>query len=852
LYPFYQLLNSTNNPAGLLAQASGANAPNSESAFNFGLPNSSSTSSVMTAALNHLNQQLLQQRNASGFMDASSASNLLNESLKKKSNDASKLNSQLSNALAADYDDADQENNQNNQEDEVNDDEDDENEDNDEENDEDEDDFEERDDTDDVEDEDEDESEAKLTKKHRMSSHSSSGKSKLANKPASSQYSPVGLMSGSVIQSGTIKIEQNEKMIKKNKVIELYTKGERCVRKLSQLTGVPLTTVYRVIGKLKGINYNIPRGNGAGRKTILDSQDREILVEILNAQPRISRKALGKELEKRTGKSIHNSTLNRELCRLRHHGHTFAAVTAAASSSSHNLDANNNSALSPPYNKLNEPATQSNNYLKHFNTNRKNNSLSPSVYNSNSSSSAKQNKPAANSNANKAEKRSLPLGNNKQSMDGSKSNQLTLDNEYVKLIAAETKRFCSALTQSDIECKPVINMRPDLSKHIIEICQMSTTHSSTSPVVLQARLEKIQQVVLILLEEQAALSHTEIGKSFYDVCLSEACVQIAQIKPTLLTRSEDLMAYARRILEACRIVEESKGRTSKRVLTAASQGIDSLPSSKHLKLEGEYDQQKNQNLLANNFSTQLYTAALALQLQQPNQIGNNMPDLKAYLNKLPFFQSQLNSANASHSNSNNNQSSMLSNNNKAQLKQKIYLNEQQIQQNAKYQDDLKTKLFILNASLNEGDKSIGSNEQLKNLLEQIQIQLNEAIRKQNDLINEQIKLKKEELNSGSRAHNENENDNEDDEMDPKYRFKASNENNKDIIETGSKLNDNYNEENDENNEEDNGAELNRNKYSKNGAELSFKFKKNYEQHNERYNDADDDNDDEEDYSDTEN
>ena len=98
------------------------------------------------------------------------------------------------------------------------------------------------------------------------------------------------------LEEQNIKIEQNEKMIKKNKVIELYSKGERCVRKLSQLTGVPLTTVYRVIGKLKGINYNIPRGNGAGRKTILDAQDREILVEILNVQPRISRKALGKEL----------------------------------------------------------------------------------------------------------------------------------------------------------------------------------------------------------------------------------------------------------------------------------------------------------------------------------------------------------------------------------------------------------------------------------------------------------------------------------------------------------------------------------------------------------------------------
>ena len=137
--------------------------------------------------------------------------------------------------------------------------------------------------------------------------------------------------------------EQNEKMLKKNKVIELYTKGERCVRKLSQMTGVPLTTVYRVIGKLKGINYNIPRGNGAGRKTILDAQDREILVEILNAQPRISRKALGKELEQRTGKSIHNSTLNRELCRLRHHGHNFAATVAAAAAAAAAAHTGNNS-----------------------------------------------------------------------------------------------------------------------------------------------------------------------------------------------------------------------------------------------------------------------------------------------------------------------------------------------------------------------------------------------------------------------------------------------------------------------------------------------------------------------------
>jgi transposase len=186
-------------------------------------------------------------------------------------------------------------------------------------------------------------------------------------------------------RQASIKMEQNEKMIKKNKVIELYTKGERCVRKLSQLTGVPLTTVYRVIGKLKGINYNIPRGNGAGRKTILDGQDREILVEILNAQPRISRKALGKELEKRTGKSIHNSTLNRELCRLRHHGHNFAATLAAANSATaNNLNENDSNDDTTNANIKQESSThntansqQNNtNYLKHFNNRKSQSSLS--------------------------------------------------------------------------------------------------------------------------------------------------------------------------------------------------------------------------------------------------------------------------------------------------------------------------------------------------------------------------------------------------------------------------------------------------------------------------------------------
>jgi transposase len=340
---------------------------------------------------------------------------------------------------------------------------------------------------------------------------------------------------------GSIKLEQNEKTIKKNKVIELYTKGERCVRKLSQLTGVPLTTVYRVIGKLKGINYNIPRGNGAGRKTILDAQDREILVEILNAQPRISRKALGKELEKRTGKSIHNSTLNRELCRLRHHGHNFAVTVAAA-----DLIANSNSG------NKNAHLANSTNYMKHFANSDSH------AYKESSNSSIELH---ASSTNNKA----LQRYTNQMKNDSNEVNEnesSTSDNDkLMRQVVFESKRFGNNLSQSEIECKSVANMPNELSKLIIEICQMSTTHlsSASSSLLLQARLDKIHTAVDFLLKDHLDKHQSdpnENPKSPYEIYLSEACVQLCQLKPTLLTRPNDLISYATRILDNCSIYEE--------------------------------------------------------------------------------------------------------------------------------------------------------------------------------------------------------------------------------------------------------------------------------------------------------
>ena len=45
--------------------------------------------------------------------------------------------------------------------------------------------------------------------------------------------------------------------------------------------------------------------------------------------------------------------------------------------------------------------------------------------------------------------------------------KIELDEEYVRLIGDETRRFCGQLTQSDIECKSVNGMRHSLSKQII-------------------------------------------------------------------------------------------------------------------------------------------------------------------------------------------------------------------------------------------------------------------------------------------------------------------------------------------------------------------------------------------------
>jgi hypothetical protein len=154
--------------------------------------------------------------------------------------------------------------------------------------------------------------------------------------------------------------------------------------------------------------------------------------------------------------------------------------------------------------------------------------------------------------------------------------------------------------------------------------------------------------------------------------------------------------------------------------------------------------------MANNISS-LYTAALAYHLQQQQQQQQQQtPDLSAYLAKLPvnFFQSQIlaaaaaaaAAATANNANANNNaqqqQQSLL-------VAQLIASNEQQLKQNLKQQDELKIKLMGLSMSVANATNA-DQQSQLKLVLDQVQVQLGDSMKRHSELLSEIARLRSQE------------------------------------------------------------------------------------------------------------
>jgi hypothetical protein len=72
----------------------------------------------------------------------------------------------------------------------------------------------------------------------------------------------------------------------------------------------------------------------------------------------------------------------------------------------------------------------------------------------------------------------------------------------------------------------------------------------------------------------------EKEKSFYDLCLHEACVQLCQLKPTLLTRGDDLIRFGKRILQNCSIVDIE--RQNEQEDHAQNKKVNASPMSTHV------------------------------------------------------------------------------------------------------------------------------------------------------------------------------------------------------------------------------------------------------------------------------
>ena len=178
-----------------------------------------------------------------------------------------------------------------------------------------------------------------------------------------------------------------------------------------------------------------------------------------------------------------------------------------------------------------------------------------------------------------------------------------------------------------------------------------------------------------------------------------------------------------------------------------------LNMAKRFKLENDFlnsqtpnNNNNNSNLLANNFS-HMFTAALAqfqFQQQQSNNNNNSENQLSTYLNKFSsLFQTPQQSTLSQHS-----KTPILGDDDD---EKELEMNEKNCLINKSLQDDLKTRLFILNsslsssttptsASINEDTCDSNNNLQIKLLIDKLQQQLLELNKKQIDLNNQKFRI----------------------------------------------------------------------------------------------------------------
>lgn len=257
------------------------------------------------------------------------------------------------------------------------------------------------------------------------------------------------------------------------------------------------------------------------------------------------------------------------------------------------------------------------------------------------------------------------------------------DNEYSKLISSETKRFCSELTQANFEFKAFDHCNLELSNQINDLIQ-------SSPIQLQSQIDKLKLIISFILNDDSNFrliysnndeSMLQFMKSpLYFSCLNETCTEICLIYPTLLSRQTDLIFYAQKIVNNCVCFNENEKQLKFKRSMYSNENKTELVKNKPQTLDADTPFKQNvQNQFANNFTT-LYTAALALHLQQNN---NNNQESQSGMT--------LNNINLEYQKSQS--TSMLENND-------LLTPEHHLRMTLQNQDDFKSKLMQLSTQQN--------------------------------------------------------------------------------------------------------------------------------------------------------
>lgn len=105
--------------------------------------------------------------------------------------------------------------------------------------------------------------------------------------------------------------QEEYNLAKKFQVINYYNEG-LTEREIQKETQIPKSTIHDIISKYK-LHGTVLRLRGTGRPKALDDKDKNILLEYVEADPKISSRKLCKKLEEETGKVVCNKTIIRSL-----------------------------------------------------------------------------------------------------------------------------------------------------------------------------------------------------------------------------------------------------------------------------------------------------------------------------------------------------------------------------------------------------------------------------------------------------------------------------------------------------------------------------------------------------------